>query len=129
MNGPQVSEKCIRILTLLGDGKTIHQITESNPDISRIDVALAARDALAAMKRIVTANQQESAGNGTKADGKYSVEVIRREFANAYAPWSEEDDHELAHQYSQTKDIAELADFFHRKPGAIQARLKKLELI
>jgi hypothetical protein len=60
-------------------------------------------------------------------EGKsYSVEVIRKEYPNAYAAWSDEDDQRLCSLYEAGCDINELAGVFHRKPDAIQSRLRKL---
>tara|TARA_B110000902_G_C14133716_1_gene523005 strand:- start:8 stop:436 length:429 start_codon:yes stop_codon:yes gene_type:complete len=47
---------------------------------------------------------------------------------NAYQPWTEEDDKVLELLYCQGKSVAYLSKEFGRNNGAIQSRIKKLEL-
>ena len=47
-------------------------------------------------------------------------------YANAYAPWTEEDDKRLKQLYAEGKSIEELMEIFRRNSGAIRSRLKKL---
>ncbi|MCL9972070.1 MAG: PIF1 family DEAD/DEAH box helicase [Candidatus Pacebacteria bacterium] len=54
---------------------------------------------------------------------------IREEYANAYTPWSAEDDDALRAGYEAGTTQAKLSREFGRKPGAIRARLIKLGLI
>ncbi len=58
----------------------------------------------------------------------YSVYACRQEFPNAYDPWSEEDDTVLTAMWREGATIEELSAHFHRKPGGIKSRIKKLEL-
>ena len=58
----------------------------------------------------------------------YSVYACRQEFPNAYDPWSEEDDAVLTAMWREGATIEELSAHFHRKPGGIKSRIKKLEL-
>ena len=58
----------------------------------------------------------------------YSVEACRREYPNAYDPWSEEDDERLTEWWREGVSIDELAEHFGRKRGAIISRMKKLNL-
>lgn len=59
---------------------------------------------------------------------RYSVEACRREFANAYMPWSEEDDITLTRMWCEGAGLEELSLHFQRKKGAIIVRIKKLKL-
>lgn len=59
----------------------------------------------------------------------YSVYACRQEFANAYNPWSEEDDMLLTALWREGASVNELAERFRRKPSAIASRIKKLELV
>lgn len=59
----------------------------------------------------------------------YSVEIIRQQYPNAYAKWTSEDDKLLQNKYDQGISVAELSQFFQRKPDAIRSRLKKLGII
>lgn len=46
--------------------------------------------------------------------------------ANAYAPWTKDDDNRLKQLYAERKSTAELMEIFGRNRGAIKSRLKKL---
>jgi hypothetical protein len=58
----------------------------------------------------------------------YSVYACQQEFPNAYAPWSGKDDAMLTTMWCQGATIDELSAHFHRKPGGIKSRIKKLGL-
>ena len=59
----------------------------------------------------------------------YSVEKIRQSHSNAYQPWSEEEDIELANLFSEDTHIRIIAEKLGRQPGAIRSRIAKLELL
>jgi hypothetical protein len=59
---------------------------------------------------------------------KYSVEKIRQTYRQAYLPWSKEDDDKLELLFCEGKKIKELSLIFGRNNGAIDSRIKKLEL-
>jgi hypothetical protein len=64
-----------------------------------------------------------------QADGKtYSVEKIRETHQQAYLPWTTEDDNKLELLFCEGKKVKELAEIFGRNVGAINSRIKKLEL-
>ena len=58
----------------------------------------------------------------------YSVYAAKQENPNAYEPWTEEADAELARLWSEGMSVADIADHFGRKNTAIITRLKKLGL-
>ena len=58
----------------------------------------------------------------------YSVYAAKQENPNAYEPWTEEADAELAKLWSAGISVADIADHFGRKNTAIITRLKKLGL-
>jgi hypothetical protein len=58
----------------------------------------------------------------------YSVEKIRGQFPNAYAPWTDEDDSKLEIMFCEKKKVKEIAKFFGRNEGAINSRIKQLGL-
>ena len=58
----------------------------------------------------------------------YSVDAIRREYPNAYAPWTDEEIGRLQRLYHSARSLAELAEHFGRQPGAIASRLNRLGL-
>lgn len=62
-------------------------------------------------------------------DGKtYSVEKIRETHQQAYLPWTAEDDNKLELLFCEGKKAKELAEILGRNVGAINSRIKKLEL-
>ena len=58
----------------------------------------------------------------------YSVEECRREYPNAYDPWTVADDARLTELWREGLSLDEIADRFGRKRGAIISRMKKLDL-
>ena len=56
----------------------------------------------------------------------YSVYAARQEHPNAYDPWTEEMDAELARLWGEGTSVADIADHFGRKNSAIITRMKKL---
>ncbi len=58
----------------------------------------------------------------------YSIEACRVEYPNAYTPWTQEDDDRLEQLYCEGKTVKQLSEIFGRKNGAINSRIKKLEL-
>lgn len=59
----------------------------------------------------------------------YSIVEIRKTHLRAYEPWSKCEDERLRQRYQQGITINNLAAEFHRQPGGIRSRLKKLGLI
>jgi len=59
----------------------------------------------------------------------YSLESLREKYPNAYTPWEKDDDLKLEKLYLKGKSVEELSRYFKRQPGAIEARLSKLELL
>lgn len=52
----------------------------------------------------------------------------KRLHANAYAPWSNEEECTLSFLYRQGKTVKELAIILQRNEGSIRSRLRKLGL-
>lgn len=67
--------------------------------------------------------------NGIPEEQKvYSVKEIRKKHRAAYAIWTPELDDELTVLFCKGMKVKELAEHFGRTAGAIQSRIKKLEL-
>jgi hypothetical protein len=56
------------------------------------------------------------------------VKELRKSLPNAYRPWGKDDDERLEQFYCQKKSVEELAKIFKRNVGAIESRIRKLEL-
>jgi hypothetical protein len=68
-------------------------------------------------------------GNVPVREGSYCVEGIRKGYANAYKPWSAEDDKILTVLFKNGMAIEDIANLFQRKPSAVQSRLFNLGLV
>lgn len=58
----------------------------------------------------------------------FSFDEARKKHPQAYAPWTQEDDNRLELLYCEGMKVKELSKEFGRNKGAIQSRIKKLEL-
>lgn len=58
----------------------------------------------------------------------YSVEEVRTRHNGAYKPWTPELDDELTIMYCERVTVKDMAKHFGRTTGAIESRIKKLEL-
>jgi hypothetical protein len=58
----------------------------------------------------------------------YQVAAIRREYNQAYRPWSEQDDEYLRTRFLEGATVDDLVNEFARQPGGIRSRLRKLGL-
>jgi hypothetical protein len=56
----------------------------------------------------------------------YQVAEKRREYPNAYLPWTAESDAALLAAYQSGHDVAALSGTFGRQPSAIRSRLNRL---
>ena len=59
-------------------------------------------------------------------DKAYTLNEKRKQFPNAYKPWSTEDDKLLVTLYYENRSIKELMSIFKHNEGAIHSRLQKL---
>lgn len=85
------------------------------------------KDFVEALKKSLTKFKELKEPRQT--DGKtYSVEKIRETHHQAYLPWTTEDDNKLELLFCEGKKVKELAEIFGRNVGAINSRIKKLEL-
>lgn len=109
----RLSEKSIRILSLIAKRLTYTQIILSNADISREDIVHAANEAI----RL----------NANDWDYHQRLAKTKAEYPNAYEPWTEADDQVLEEMFNQRRRIDEMAKHFKRKPSAIRSRLGKFD--
>ena len=56
----------------------------------------------------------------------YTLDEKRKQFPNAYKPWSTEDDKLLVTLHYENRSIKELVSIFKRNEGAIHSRIQKL---
>lgn len=65
----------------------------------------------------------------TPSIGKRYVAEQKSLHPNAYEKWTEEDDNRLELLYNQGESVEEIAKFLKRNIGAINSRLRKLNII
>lgn len=63
-----------------------------------------------------------------KSEKTYDVSEIRKIHNQAYEPWTKDADEKLELLFCEGKTVKELSALFGRNEGAIQSRIKKLEL-
>lgn len=85
------------------------------------------KDFVEALKKSLTKFKELKEPKQT--DGKtYSVDKIRETYQQAYLLWTAEVDNKLELLFCEGKKVKELAEIFGRNVGAINSRIKKLEL-
>ena len=92
---------------------------------------LRSRASLTLQLRVDESERQKMQGKPEADIGQsesYSVEEVRKEYPNAYQPWTAEADEELRLLYEKASSVAEIAAQFGRRPGAITSRLNRLGL-
>lgn len=72
--------------------------------------------------------KRSRSGELGKSDNTYTKAKKQQEHKNAYERWSTEDNEKLELLFCQGKTIKELSVIFARNEGAIESRIKKLEL-
>lgn len=56
------------------------------------------------------------------------IAAVRKEYPNAFIPWTAEEDQTLLDMYKQGESVDVIAQHFLRKPSAISYRIKKLDV-
>ncbi len=124
--------RSLRTLSLVGINKMALQVS---PEALRIDSHLKSRSVVDA-KRLAhlesrAEKRSEEAAVSSTSKAKSStwsekLEKMRKDYPNAYKPWSAADDAKLVTVFSKqpTKPIEQLTKIFGRHPGSIKARLK-----
>jgi hypothetical protein len=59
-------------------------------------------------------------------ENAYTLDEKRKQFPNAYKPWSVEDDKLLITLHYENRSIKDLMSIFKRNEGAIHSRIQKL---
>ncbi|MGE0613761.1 MAG: ATP-dependent RecD-like DNA helicase, partial [Hyphomicrobiales bacterium] len=65
---------------------------------------------------------------GSSSDKSYDVDALRETHANAYRPWSKEEEDALKQRFAAGEKVAAIAAALGRRPGAIRSRLARLGL-
>lgn len=78
---------------------------------------------------LTTKNYAEGLGKKKKALKSSGIDKVREKHPNASRPWSAEQDSELKEFFANGVSIAEMAQTFGRKEGAVAMRLTKLGMM
>lgn len=133
---PEVSEKDaeFRDLSLIEEEK-IQNVSEEEQKKAEKEFIASCGGRVGGRKKsaeddyvIVVDNFFEEDGGLEKDKKAYSVENFRKKYPNAYRPWSESEDEDLAARFTAGEAIEELMETFGRQRGAILARIVKLGL-
>ena len=79
-------------------------------------------------ERIYNKFQPRYSIKGKRGAKTYTLTEKHAENKNAYNPWTKEDDDKLELLFCEGKTATELSEIFARNKGAINSRIKKLEL-
>lgn len=111
-----LSARSTTVLRLIAEGRTYEQILSLHPEMSYLDVFAVAREALEI---------------STQASEDYAERLaqIREAHPRAYEKWSAGEDAELAQLVARSETVGEIAARLRRQPGAIRARMLKLNLV
>ena len=123
----RLSNKSLKVLKLIAEGRSYSGIVDGNPDLNYHDIFFAAEEAVWLDESIVV--QAENMGPTVRPTELNAMERAKQKHPKAYTPWSESDDTELAEMHANGVDNKEMAARFQRQPSAIRSRLKKLGLV
>ena len=119
----KISENCDLYLKISESKKTGNSFEHHRLMIFDEDL----KDFVEALKKLLTKFKELK--DTKQTSGKtYSVKEIRETHKQAYLPWTTEDDNKLELLFCEGKKAKELAQIFGRNEGAINSRIKKLEL-
>lgn len=111
-----LSARSVEVLRLIAQGRSYEQILSLNPGLSYLDIFGAAREALEVAAQTGEASAER-------------MDDIRKTHPRAYEKWSTEEDMELTRLVAGGAGIEEISTHLQRQPGAIRARMMKLNLV
>jgi len=115
-----LKKTCLKVILKQLDISFFNYLDESNYQFLLIDPGVLNIKKPIKTKMIKLHNQR---------DPESSVEKVRKEFSNAYSPWDFKDDSDLEREFLAGKNVRELSKIFQRQESAIEARLRKLDLM
>ncbi len=115
-----LKKKCLKKILKQLDISFFNYMDESNHQFLLIDSGVLNIKKPIMTKMIKLHNQK---------DPESSVEKARKEFSNAYKSWDFKEDSDLEREFQAGKNMRELSEIFRRQESAIEARLKKLDLM
>ncbi len=135
LNGSTIRSSRYKAVYMRGrvtwDTKGITKYAEVNPEIMKFRRQGRPSVSIRSVRSVSNKSNQPSkkAEQHEVKHKAYSVEEIQQEFPRAYERWTSEEDERLKQQYVAGINIPALAKYFGRNKGAIQSRLKKLNIL
>jgi len=121
------------ILEMIARGQSYYQILLSDSRLTLSDIMVTAKLAKEFIDNFVTPvhtikveGSIEVIATGGKIE---NITEVRKEFPQAFQPWTEEEEKQLTRLFHEGKSLAQIARIHQRKRGAIRTRLKKLGLV
>ena len=115
-----LKKKCLKKILKQLDISFFNYMDESNHQFLLIDPGVLNIKKPIKTKMIKLYNQRDS---------ESSIEKIRTEFSNAYTIWDFKVDSDLEREFLAGKTVRELSELFQRQESAIEARLRRLDLM
>jgi hypothetical protein len=115
-----LKKRCLKVILKQLDIPFFNYLSESNHQFLLIDPGVMNIKKPIKTKMIKLHNQR---------DPESSVEKVRKEFFKAYTPWDFKEDSDLEREFLAGKNVRELSEIFQRQESAIEARLKKFDLM
>ena len=121
------------ILGLITEGYSYTQILESNPTLIMSDIMAAADLARQVIDALKDEQDQIEIHNEIRfafSRGQFlTMAKLREKYPRAYVEWTPREDERLADMYQKGATINDIAKRHQRQPGAIHARLNRLNLL
>jgi hypothetical protein len=115
-----LKKKCLKVILKQLDISFFNYLDESNYQFFLIDPGVLNIKKPIKTKMIKLHNQ---------IDPESSIEKVRKEFSNAYTIWDFKADSDLEREFLAGKTVRELSELFQRQESAIEARLRRLDLM
>jgi len=122
-----------QIFSLISQGYSYSQILDANPKLIVSDIMAAAdlaRQIIEALKDDQDKIEIHHEIRFAFSRGQFvTMAALRDKFPRAFLPWTRREDERLAEMYQRGARISDIAQRHQRQPGAIHARLVRLNLL
>jgi uncharacterized protein (DUF433 family) len=122
-----------QIFNLIAQGYSYGQILDDNPKLIMSDIMAAAdlaRQIIEALKDDQDRIEIHQEIRFAFSRGQFvTMARLREKHARAFLPWTPREDERLAEMYQRGLRISDIAQRHQRQPGAIHARLVRLNLL
>jgi uncharacterized protein (DUF433 family) len=121
------------VLKLIAQGYTYDQILAKHPKLILGDIMATADFARQVLEQFTTTQGtitvEHTVTLVAKGGKVTSIEEIRKEYPNAFKPWSRNEETQLIELYKRGEKIEKIAEIHQRGRGAVRSRLIQLGLL